>query len=67
MGDTGQHDAHVYYDAIQRHPGRILKIILRAPNPKLSKSNQHWIGKIKDTQTPIFIGEDYLSLLEPKA
>lgn len=67
MGDTGQHDAHVYFDAIQRHPGRIQKVILRAPNPKLSKSNQHWVGKIKETQTPIFIGEDYLPLLEQEA
>lgn len=63
MGDTGQHDAHVYYDAIVRHPGRIQRIILRTPNPKLSKSNQHWVNKIKDTQTPIFIGEDYIPLL----
>jgi len=63
MGDTGQHDAHVYYEAIKRHPGRIQQIILRAPNPKLSKSNQYWVNKIKETDTPIFIGEDYIPLL----
>lgn len=64
MGDTGQHDAHVYFDAIQRHPGRIRQIILRAPNPKLSNSNQIWVDKIKETLTPIYIGENYIPLLE---
>lgn len=31
MGDTGQHDAQVYLDAIGRHPGRIERVILRQP------------------------------------
>ena len=63
MGDTGQHDAHVYYDTVKRHPDRIRQIILRAPNPKLSKSNQSWVNKILETGTPIYIGEDYTPLL----
>jgi len=63
MGDTGQHDAHVYYDAINRHPGRIKQIILRAPNPKLSKSNQSWVDKILEAGTPIYVGKDYAPLL----
>ena len=63
LGDTGQHDAHVYYDAILRHPNRIQRIILRTPQPKLSKSNQAWIDKIKETQTPLFIGATYEPLL----
>lgn len=63
LGDTGQHDAHVYYDAIKRHPGRIRQIILRAPNPKHSKSNQSWIDKILEAGTPLYVGEDYMSLL----
>ena len=29
IGDTGQHDAHVYRDAAKRHPGRIAHVILR--------------------------------------
>jgi len=64
LGDTGQHDAHAYYDAIQRHPGRFQQIILRTPKPDLSKSNLDWIEKIKATQTPIYIGSDYLPLLD---
>ena len=63
MGDTGQHDAHVYYKAIKRHPGRIRQIILRAPKPKLSRSNQSWVDKILDIGTPLFVGESYGPLL----
>jgi len=29
IGDTGQHDAHVYADTAKRHPGRIRRVILR--------------------------------------
>jgi phosphatidate phosphatase APP1 len=64
LGDTGQHDAHVYHDAILRHPGRIQQIILRAPKPNLSKSNQIWVDKIKATDTPLFIGGTYERLLK---
>ena len=31
VGDTGQHDAIVYRDAIARHPGRIAAVVLREP------------------------------------
>lgn len=63
MGDTGQHDAHVYHEALMRHPGRIRQIILRAPLPGLSKENQNCVDKIKATDTPIFVGETYQPLL----
>ncbi|MBD3665075.1 App1 family protein [Sulfitobacter aestuariivivens] len=33
VGDTGQHDAFVYRDAIERHPGRIRAVVLREPGP----------------------------------
>ncbi len=29
MGDTGQHDAEIYRDAVQRHPGRVRAVLLR--------------------------------------
>jgi len=63
IGDTGQHDARVYHDTILRHPGRIQRIILRAPKPKLSKPNKIWIKKIEETQTPVYIEKDYVPLL----
>lgn len=64
LGDTGQHDPHVYHDAILRHPGRIQKIILRAPKPNYSKSKQDWIDKIIEIGVPIFVGENYGPLLD---
>lgn len=63
LGDTGQHDAHVYHDAVIRHPGRIRQIILRAPRPGLSRENKLWVDKIMSTQTPIYVGETYSALL----
>jgi phosphatidate phosphatase APP1 len=33
VGDTGQHDAFVYRDAVERHPGRIAAVVLREPGP----------------------------------
>ena len=33
IGDTGQHDAHVYLDMHKRNPGRIARVILREPGP----------------------------------
>jgi len=65
VGDTGQHDARVYYDAIKRHPDRIRQIILRAPKPQLSKSNQSWVDKILEAGTPIYVGRDYEPLISP--
>ena len=64
LGDTGQHDAHVYHDAILRHPGRIKQVILRSPKPKLMQKNQVWVDKIIATDTPIYVGETYYELLE---
>ncbi len=63
LGDTGQHDAHVYHDTILRHPGRIKQVILRAPKPKLTRKNQIWVDKIIETGTPIYVGETYAALL----
>ncbi len=33
VGDTGQHDAFVYRDALARHPERIVAVVLREPGP----------------------------------
>lgn len=64
LGDTGQHDARVYHDAITRYPDRIRQVILRAPQPGLSRENEIWVDKIISTQTPIFVGETYSVLLK---
>lgn len=64
LGDTGQHDAHVYHDAIIRHPDRIKQVILRAPKPTLMNDNQLWVDKIMATNTPVYVGETYFPLLD---
>ncbi|RVT81952.1 DUF2183 domain-containing protein [Rhodobacteraceae bacterium CCMM004] len=33
VGDTGQHDAHVYLEACHRHGGRVRAVVLREPGP----------------------------------
>lgn len=63
IGDTGQHDPHVYADAIIRHPGRIQKVILRTPGPGPSAKNKSWIAQIEDAGVPVFAGPDYGPLL----
>ncbi len=64
IGDTGQHDAHVYHDTIKRHPERIRQVILRAPSASIDKSDQLWIDRIMATGTPIYVGETYHALLK---
>jgi phosphatidate phosphatase APP1 len=34
VGDTGQHDAAIYADAVARHPGRVAHVILRQAGPR---------------------------------
>lgn len=67
IGDTGQHDARVYFHAIERHPERIRQVILRMPSASLGRKDQLWIDKIMQTSTPIYVGETYNPLLSPSA
>lgn len=57
IGDTGQHDATVYLDAIRRHPGRIVKVILR----QAGRPDSHDAGaqaKLAETGVGLFVGAD---------
>lgn len=40
LGDTGQHDAQIYRDVIERHPNRILAVGLRTPGPGMDVADQ---------------------------
>jgi phosphatidate phosphatase APP1 len=59
IGDTGQHDAHVYRDAIERHPGRVQRVILRAPGAGADADDLGYVSQIKDLGVPVLIGPDY--------
>lgn len=64
IGDTGQHDAFVYLDAIQRHPGRVLAVILREPGPGPDARNRSAMSEIEATGTPLLHGSDYSGFAE---
>ena len=46
-GDTGQHDTFVYRDAIRRHPGRIIAVVLREPGPGPDAKSQAAMEEIR--------------------
>ncbi|MEJ6396433.1 App1 family protein [Yoonia sp. 208BN28-4] len=58
IGDTGQHDAHVYYDAVTRHEGRVDRVILRAAGP-VDQEDMGWVGRILGKGVPVTVGSDY--------
>ena len=64
MGDTGQHDAEVYLEAIRRHPGRLLAIVLRQPGPGPNVKAREAMQKIEETGVPLFSDVDFSELTE---
>lgn len=53
VGDTGQHDAHIYRDAIARHGGRIRAVVLRQPGPGPNASAAKAMAEIEATGVPL--------------
>lgn len=62
VGDSGQHDAEVYLDAINRHPDRIKQVILRSAG-KLDAADLNAAEAIRETGTDYFIGSNFTSLV----
>ena len=54
VGDTGQHDAFVYADAIRRHGGQILAVVLREPGPGPDNESKQVMREIEESGTPLF-------------
>lgn len=59
VGDTGQHDAHVYSDAVLRHEGRITHVILRAPGKGLDRQDRQYIDALAQAGITTFVGATY--------
>lgn len=59
MGDTGQHDAEVYLEAIYRHPGRIKAVVLREPGPGPKADVLDLMEKIEAAGTPLYHGPTF--------
>ena len=56
VGDTGQHDAHVYADAAKRHPGRVSAVILRQAGAKLDTPS---IDALRSAGVAVHVGTSY--------
>jgi len=64
IGDTGQHDPHIYADIVARHPGRIDQVILRRPSDAaLSSEIETDVAQIKAVGVKVILDYDYRSLL----
>ncbi|CUH33747.1 hypothetical protein JSE7799_01009 [Jannaschia seosinensis] len=59
MGDSGQHDAQVYLDAVRRHPGRIAGVALREPAPGAGTDDAAAMREIEATGVPCFHGASF--------
>jgi len=59
VGDTGQHDAFVYRDAIERHEGRIRAVVLREPQDELDAENEEAMEGIQDNGVPLLRGTTF--------
>ncbi|EBA11167.1 phosphatase domain-containing protein [Roseobacter sp. CCS2] len=68
VGDTGQHDPHIYADIVVRHAGRINQVILRRPSDAdLPDEVTKDIARIRDAGTPVHLDFDYRKLLDDVA
>lgn len=63
IGDSGQHDAIVYHDAIVRHPGRIRQVVLRQAG-KIDDADLDAAEAIRRMDVELFTGESVAPLLE---
>lgn len=59
IGDTGQHDPSVYRAAIERHPGRIERVIFRAPGSGIDRHDAEEVEAIRALGIEVHTGADY--------
>ncbi|SEP58449.1 Phosphatidate phosphatase APP1 [Loktanella sp. DSM 29012] len=63
IGDTGQHDAHIYADAAIRHPGRVLHVVLRTTVDGLDTDDRLQIERLGAVNVPVSVSTDYRDAL----
>ncbi|WP_424968872.1 phosphatase domain-containing protein [Dinoroseobacter sp. S375] len=66
-GDTGQEDARIYHDVIQRHPNRIRAVLLRTPGPGVDAADKVDLAALKKTGVPVFAGRDFMAFADDLA
>ncbi|WP_375551335.1 phosphatase domain-containing protein [Rhodophyticola porphyridii] len=64
LGDSGQKDAHVYRDAIRRHPGRVRGVALREPAPGVGVDDAAAMAQIEAAGVPCYHGPGFGGALE---
>ena len=62
IGDTGQHDVEVYTAVAEQHPGRVLRVILRAAGPDMDARDRLAARDLARLNVPVSIGPDYRKL-----
>lgn len=60
LGDTGQHDAKIYCDVVNRHKGRILAVGLRTPGPGLDAADRTDLLELKETGVEVFAASTFI-------
>lgn len=63
IGDTGQHDAIVYHDAVGRHPGRIKRVVLRHAG-RVDDADNEALEALRRSQVDVFTGKTLEPLIE---
>lgn len=64
LGDTGQHDAQIYHDVVQRHPERIIAVGLRTPGPEMDAADLHDVSALNATGVPSFAAPDFSGFID---
>ena len=59
LGDTGQHDARIYREVIDRHPGRIAAVGLRTPGPGLDAADKHDLAAFEGTGVTLYAQDTF--------
>ncbi len=59
LGDTGQHDAQIYRDVIERHKDRIIAVGLRTPGAGIDAQDQRDLDAIAATGVTYSAGPDF--------
>ncbi|EAR52861.1 hypothetical protein OG2516_10376 [Oceanicola granulosus HTCC2516] len=63
IGDTGQLDAAIYDAAARRHPGRIVRVILRTSSAGTDAADDVHIRTLRSRGIPVHVGETYAEAL----
>ncbi|WP_299650972.1 App1 family protein [uncultured Tateyamaria sp.] len=64
IGDTGQHDAHVYLTAARAHPTQVKRVILREPGPGPDDDSKHAIKELQALGVRVDTGQTFSDLPE---